>query len=322
MGVAIAMLLKSKEPGKYQMSHQQFETIRKLWAGFSNIFMASKEGVLSLRSVGGDRAKHHLTQSPTQSQWFERFSQGCIRQMGQDVCQDWAIPLGAMHELMKVLETEWQGAVDQGDQQRELIASIGAYSLVAFGGSFRGPEVFLTDLQGLRKYLGELSGDYVIVPLLGRFKGELHSRYHLSPLAAETSSGLQIRLWLERLVAVREKEGRIQGPAFCDKAGRIAKSKDYEVAIMERLQVVQNTVPGVIPSDIEVTEHFGISRSFRRGATSTARTRGVRDKHVQLINRWRKFENARGAHPSMPMQEHYSDIAIMIPEFVKISTAL
>jgi hypothetical protein len=54
MGVAIAMLLKSKEPGKYQMSRQQFETIRKLRAGFSNIFMASKEGVLSLRSVGGD----------------------------------------------------------------------------------------------------------------------------------------------------------------------------------------------------------------------------------------------------------------------------
>lgn len=52
MGVAIAMLVKSREPGRYQMSHQQFETIWKLRAGFSKFFMASKEGVLSLRSVG------------------------------------------------------------------------------------------------------------------------------------------------------------------------------------------------------------------------------------------------------------------------------
>ncbi len=292
MGVAIAMLLKSREPGRYQMSHQQFETIWKLRAGFSNVFMASKEGVLSLRPVSGDRAKHHLSQSPTQSLWFERFSQGCIHRMGKDVQQDWDIPLPVMHELMKVLEVEWQGAENEDGQQKELVASIGAYSLIAFGGSFRGSEVFLTDLQGLCKYLGELNGDHVIIPLLGRFKGELHSRYHLSPLAAETSSGLKIGLWIERLVDVREKEGRIQGPAFCDKAGRIAKAQDNEKAIMERLQTVHNLVPGLIPGDIEVTEHFGISRSFRRGATSTARTRGVGDKHIQLINRWRKFENA------------------------------
>jgi len=212
--------------------------------------------------------------------------------MGKDVRQDWDIPLPVMHEVMKVLEVEWQGAENEDGQQKELVASIGAYSLIAFGGSFRGSEVFLTDLQGLCKYLGELNGDHVIIPLLGRFKGELHSRYHLSPLAAETSSGLKIGLWIERLVDVREKEGRIQGPAFCDKAGRIAKAQDNEKAIMERLQTVHNLVPGLIPGDIEVTEHFGISRSFRCGATSTARTRGVGDKHIQLINRWRKFENA------------------------------
>jgi hypothetical protein len=48
MRVAIAMLLKSLEPGRYHNDYQQFETIRKLRAGFSNIFMASYEGVTSL----------------------------------------------------------------------------------------------------------------------------------------------------------------------------------------------------------------------------------------------------------------------------------
>jgi hypothetical protein len=53
MGVTVAMLLKSLEPGKYHASYQQFETVRKLRAGFANIYMASVEGVSSLRTVGG-----------------------------------------------------------------------------------------------------------------------------------------------------------------------------------------------------------------------------------------------------------------------------
>jgi hypothetical protein len=107
MGVAVAMLLKSLEPGKYNAVYQQFETVWKLRAAYSNAYMASTQGATSLRTVGGDRAKHHLTFSPTQSVWFERFAQGCIRRMGQDVRQDWAIPLAAMHGLMAILEEEF-----------------------------------------------------------------------------------------------------------------------------------------------------------------------------------------------------------------------
>jgi hypothetical protein len=226
-----------------------------------------------MRTVGGDKVKHHLMLSHTQSLWFERFSQGCIRRMGQDVRQDWAIPLPTMHGLMNRLEEEWRGTMEGEVIQRELIASIAAYSVVAFCGSFRGPEVFLTDLGGLRKYLDEtqrLNRDHVIIPLLGRFKGELNSRYHLAPMAPITDSGLKVQRWLERLVEVREREGRWQGPAFCDAHGKIVKAQTYELAIMERLQVVQDTNPGVISADVDIFEHFGINRSFRRGATSVA----------------------------------------------------
>lgn len=323
MGVAIAMLLKSMEPGRYQQSYQQFETIRKLRASYSNCYMASVEGVLSLRTVGADRVKHHLTLSPTQSLWFERFAQGCIRRMGQDVRQDWAIPLAAMHGLIEIVEREWRAP--RNDKHKELLASVAAYSLIAFCGSFRGPEVFLTDLHGLRKYLSEdpdQTRDHVIIPLLGRFKGELNSRYHLAPLAAVTDSGLEVRTWIERLVTVREKEGRVRGPAFVNRHGGVALAQDYELAIVERLQEVQRKRPDAIPPDVDLYENFGLSRSFRRGATSTARTRGVTDKHVDLINRWRKFESARGRRPVLSMHEHYSDISIMIPEMIKFSKAL
>jgi hypothetical protein len=127
MGVAIAMLLKSLEPGRYNLQYQQFETVRKLRAAYANTYMASWGGVSSLRTVGGDRVKHHLTHSPTQSLWFERFAQGCIHRMGQDVRQDWAFPLGAMLGLFQVLEQEWTETEERDLAVQSRVASIGAY---------------------------------------------------------------------------------------------------------------------------------------------------------------------------------------------------
>lgn len=323
LGVAVAMLMKSLEPGRHSATYQQFETIRKLRAGFSNIYMASQEGVMGLRTVGGDKVNHYLTHSPTQSKWFEMFSQGCVRRMGQDVRQDWAIPLPAMHALINALEGEWSTA--RSDDVRETVASLGAFALIGFCGSFRGSEVFLTDLHGLRKFMSEterLGRDHIVIPLLGRFKGEQNSRYHLSPMALTTSSGLPIQRWVKRLVEVREKAGRLHGPAFCDRAGGIAKSFEYEAGFIDRLLEIQASNPEAVAPDVDLPEQFGISRSFRRGATSVARARGVDDRQVQLINRWRTVESARGRKPSLPMHEHYSDISILIPEMVKFSKGL
>jgi hypothetical protein len=112
MRVAVAMLMKTLEPGRYNSAYQQFKTVQKLCAAHSNVYMASREGVLSLRTVGGDRAKHHLTYSPTQSSWFKRFTQGCIRRMGQELRQDWAIPLSAMLGLQQILEDEWKATAE------------------------------------------------------------------------------------------------------------------------------------------------------------------------------------------------------------------
>jgi len=167
--VAIAMVLKSLQPGRYHGDYQQFETIRKMSAAHSNVYLASLEGAGCLRATGGDRTKQFLNLSPTYSLWFGKFKQGCLRRMGQDVRQDWAITIEAMGALVHELEKEWAVATRWKD--RHLVATAGAYALIAFGGSFRGNEVFLTDLFGLRKYLGECQGkDFVVIPLLGRFK--------------------------------------------------------------------------------------------------------------------------------------------------------
>jgi hypothetical protein len=54
--IAIAMLLKSLRPGRYD-SYQQYETIRKQRTDFSNIFQALLLGTDSWQSIGGIRLK-------------------------------------------------------------------------------------------------------------------------------------------------------------------------------------------------------------------------------------------------------------------------
>jgi len=119
--------------------------------------------------LGGDKARYSLTDSPNQSLWLECFSRGCLGRMGQEVHQDWAIPPGSDAHLTGYTRTRMEQK--QQPDAWSLIASLGAYSVIALCGSFRGSEVFLVDLHGLRKYLAQLSGlnkNYVIAPLLGR----------------------------------------------------------------------------------------------------------------------------------------------------------
>jgi hypothetical protein len=224
-----------------------------------------------------------------------------------------------MHALLHELEKD----SDHGGN-RELTALVGAYAVIAFAGSFRGNEVFLVDMHGVRKYLrsSEPPADAVIIALLGRFKGETGERYHLAPLAAQTSSGIPIKLWVTRVVELHESRGYLRGPFFGDRKGQLVRPKIIEMELMDKLQRIKVSRAGIIPEDVDVYEDFGISRSFRRGSTSTARVRGVDDKIVTLINRWRTFEQARGRRPAMSMKDHYSDIQILLPELIKYSHAL
>lgn len=207
-GVAVAMLLKSLEPGKYS-DHQQFESIRKLQAGFNSVSISSVEEAFSLCSVGGDKAKHFLNICATHFTWFEHFAMGCLSCMGQEVWQDLAISLPLMHALMNNLESAWSLASDP--TEKFLVASLGAYSVICFCGSFRIPEVLLVDLHGLRKYIDtprrsdEIS--FVIIPLLGRMKNERGEKYHLTPLCSTTTSGLAIEMWVKQLMTCQAHYG-------------------------------------------------------------------------------------------------------------------
>jgi len=52
--------------------------------------------------------------------------------MGQDVWQDWAIPLEAIHGVLNLLNSEWALA----EQWMHKTTCAGAFTVIAFCGSF------------------------------------------------------------------------------------------------------------------------------------------------------------------------------------------
>jgi hypothetical protein len=169
--------------------------------------------------------------------------------MGQDVHQDRALSLLPMHALMTTFDREWTSSTDP--HQRFRISSLAAYCVICFCGSFRGPEGFLVDLFQLRKYLNipwhALELKYVIIPLLGKVKNEHGECYHLTPLCSTTSSGLQVEVWIHRLVQDHACFQSFCGPAFCNRAGALGCIRDYELDISDCLHLIQQQHPDLIP---------------------------------------------------------------------------
>ena len=314
-GIAVQMVLASTKPGRHA-DYQQFDTIRQYRTAFANIHRAlvigSGKSTVWIDDKGLTKRQSTVA---TQSEWFERFAQGCRKRMGAIYKPDRALPSAVMVIYLEMIQVR----IDQATNQEEvhLWTSVAAYSSLCFCASLRGNEGFLLDLHGLRTYLeegreGTCAKPHVVAPLLGRFKNEIGERYHLVLLAPVTQSGLRMRYWLEQLVEVRAREGRTRGPAFCDAMGKMVYSGVYESRFFEILSEIQEVNKELIPETVDVVEDYGIGRSFRRGSDSEAIARGVDSSDIDAMNRWRIVERAQGRRPVFSsMREHYADVRIM-----------
>jgi hypothetical protein len=128
-----------------------------------------------------------------------------------------------------------------------------------------------------------------------------------------------IKTWIQRLLQVKKEAGATWGPAFVGPYPGGWAYRWYERELLERLQQIQAQRPDIIPADVAVLEEYGWSRSFRRGATSEAKARGTQPDDVDLANRWRTFESAKGKRPRLAMRDHYADIRLLIPALIHFS---
>ena len=245
---AIHMVVSSLGAGRYSDSHKQWETIRKFRACCSNQIRAAGEAnsncFVLADNAGGNYQR--LAWDPCGSLWFQRFMVGCSKRMGQDWRPNQAVSVRIMHHLLEKTEGRAISSDIPSDRERWIFA--GTYFCICFVLSHRSSEGLMADLEGARKYMDEESNQ-VVVPLLGRFKGEHHSKQHLLTSVAVTGSGIQVKRWMELSLLAHSIAGRTKGPLFGNAKGDELKTSDMNELFQEVICEIYDDNPKLFGID-------------------------------------------------------------------------
>ena len=327
--IALEILRASKLPGRNDTMYTQFDSIRKIRSAYMNVLECDPSRGLDNKTLKTDKGQM-LTQlnSCTQSKLFCMFMKGCEKRMGRFVKQDLGLSFEVLMEILRRFNMEL--ALDTVNYERKRLLVVGgAAFVILWAAALRGGEVLLVEASELvkRRNDGRKDGQddgYVVVPLMGRFKGETGERNMIIVLANKSQNGLEIRKWIDYLSALLMAENRQSkvGPAICDAKGVVCSMYALNNLFHEVLASIQDESPNIIPSDINVVERYSIYRSFRRGATTRAKEMKVPTDIIEMNNRWRKVERQQGSLPRLPMTQLYMEITQVIDTKLRFSRAL
>ncbi len=249
--VAIQMVLELLEEGRHSKAYKQWDTIRRLRSVYSNQFRASGKANSQAWSIADNRVLNtqRLLQDPCGSFWFSRFMEGCRRRMGQDWRPSRALSIELIGVLLRASELRILEADDFPTKAKSIM--IGGYFWF-FVVSLRSPEGLLADLEGLIEHYDE-NRAYVIIPLLGKVKGEHHTRQHLMPYVPMTDSGIHVKLWIGRLIAVHQPLARTRGPLFLNASENQATTADINDPLLEILAELYDIQRDLFDVDIRTT---------------------------------------------------------------------
>ena len=313
--VAIEIVRASQEKGKNSAEYVQFDTVRKIRSCYTNAFESSPVAALESITFKGDYGKsYHFSKSPLNSLLFRKFMNGLEKRMGRLVYQDLALSVDLLMEILAMYEVELSSPDVPWHRRRTIVMS-GAAFVVLFGGALRGGEVLLMEASELcrRIHDGKVhrSASHVLIPLMGRFKGENGERNVLLAMTSVTDNGrIPVRRWVERLAATLMHEGKHRhvGPALCNQNGYVLHQSNLNKELWDMLIRIQITRPDLCARDLEIETKYKVFRSFRRGATTRAKEFKVGEDVLNMNNRWRKVQNKSGTMPNLPMSDLYTEI--------------
>ena len=251
---------------------------------------------------------------------------GCEKRMGRVVLQELGFTVEVVIEMLAGWDRELASEEVSSSRKRDLVVVGGAF-VVLVGGALRGGEVLLLEASELvkRSLDGKLheTHPHVVAPLMGRFKNETGERNMLLALASVTSSGIEIRKWLERLVILLRREGRDSkvGPAVCESDGYLMERWKINGILRESLSRIQRDTD-LIPNDIDVMTKYSLHRSARRGMYTRAQEANVPSFIIEANMRWSKVQQKSGSLPNLPMTELYLEISQILSTKLAFSAAL
>lgn len=318
--VALAQIRFSQEKGNNELTHLQFDTIRKLRTSFSHVHEVSAAAnntlTHSFRTLLGKSFVN--SNCPTQSRLFKKYMEGMLERMGKQTKSNMPLDYKVLHLILKSFELEMQ-MIGTNSKRKRWITMCGSFLLLGFVLSLRGNEGFMVETHGLVSHLhygldsdldeeDEIS--FIIIPLLGRFKNEEGERWHLMMSASTTGSGFEVRKWVEQLAEILVTEGHISGPAFCHENGKSIRAFEIDEEFHDQLEKIQIEKPHLIESKLDVREWFSIHRSLRRGSTARADELDISETVTNLHNRWRSTEYLKGNRTTSSMRQYYTSLRL------------
>jgi hypothetical protein len=239
--------------------------------------------------------------------------------MGQDWRPNKAISKALMIKVLVEADYRVESATSQEERNRWIVFY--TYAMVCYVVSLRGCEGLLLDLSGLNRKMNAGVEEYVVIALLGKIKGESGDRAHLLPSIPVTSSGIQVREKLKRLLAFKRSIGQVIGPAISDIKGKIYSSRSLNDAFLEILEDLFDTnrelFPASIPDKETLRKRIQAYRTFRRTSDSIAIEEGISQTDIDVVNRWQAVEKAKGSRPSRPMRQHYAELELLLKPFLR-----
>ena len=257
MQAAISVLDRSMDSGKYA-EFVQWETFRKIRSAITNVSQAGVGGLSD--AVGAyERKKIWISTVPTHTFWFERFMEGLHRRVGEIKKQDWPIPIEALQEVEKLLESEWVKTTTLTEQKR--VSEMGVWFVVGFCTGMRGEEIVMVELVGTansRKFLEDQKLAHFELMILGRTKGNRLSgaKFGIPCVAVTEGTNLRPGKWIKRLVECVHGTGRRAGRLFERrlKPAKLCEFEDDFFSVLERVQATTMT----IDKELEIREEGGI----------------------------------------------------------------
>jgi hypothetical protein len=101
-----------------------------------------------------------------------------------------------------------------------------------------------------------------------------------------------------------------------------AKIGDFESEFLDRMIRLKISRPGLFEPGVDISESYSLFRSLRRGSTTQAVKMRVDQDIIELNNRWRKLDRARGMKPSLGMKHHYTEIKLILSALWQYSWAM
>ena len=127
-------------------------------------------------------------------------------------------------------------------------------------------------------------------------------------MADAGKSKIPTRRWVSRLLHRRVSfEGTRHGYLFAREGGRKGSIGDYDPLFRAYIERTMSARPGLFPKGVDVHD-FSLRRSPRRGSTTSATNNKVHPLAIELMNRWRTREKARGTEPGLSMRQVYTQV--------------